>query len=149
VPLTPGQIMVAARAGMVATVAYGISGIAMETGPIGFGALGYCGTLAGFLAFPRIRRDDILIASTGGVTLAAGAAAFGTGHFDVISWAAAIVGIALTVVPLVAARVRRLAASNPHMPFAEWRVLERRQGRRSTDRPLVIDARVSRAEPTV
>ena len=104
-------------------------------------ALGYVGTLAGLLAFPGIRRNDVLAALGAGLALRALLPAFSTGQLDMAAWIGGIAGLGLAVAPLAVAHARRLAGSNPYMHLADWRQAERRR-RGDAERPMAMTPRL-------
>lgn len=138
--LTPNNVVFGARAGLVAlaTADAFLPHGALSPGLVAL-AIGYFGALASLLAFPRVRRGDVIAALAAGITLRACMPAFATDAIDVTAWLGGSIGITLAIAPQTVAQARRLAASNAHMPFAEWRTLahRRRRSDRRADAPAV------------
>ena len=119
------MIGVAAAASYV-SVAPRLSQVALIMG-------GSAGSLLTLLAFPRVRRNELLVAvATCGAL---------TGCLRATGWTLDTLGTVLSGLagPLVVAltlsviRVRNLAASNAHMSFVEWRQFDRRSKNRGEE----------------
>lgn len=111
-------------------------------------ALAFGGLLAvSFLAFPRMRRNDLAIAA---LVLGAGvevAQLFGHRSASVLDWLADAAGVAVVYGAGMIETVRKMAREQGDLTFAEIAALDRRQERA---RPVVaFEPRPMQAEPAV
>lgn len=128
--LTPRTIVLAARGGIAVAsaglIAIGATESAAPPALLLAGG-GWGASLLVLAAFPRIRKNDLLAAVGGcGGLIGFLTASGGIGDFALAALAglAGPIAVALTLSTM---RVRQLAASNEHMPFVEWRQLDRRR----------------------
>jgi len=128
--LTPGTIKLAARGGMgVATIGLMVAG-GTETGAPPAMLLaggGWAASLLVLLSFPRVRKNDLLAAVGGCGGIAGFLTTSGGIENAALAALAGIAGPAALALTLSVMRVRHLAAANEHMPFVEWRQLDRRR----------------------
>ncbi|WP_184718262.1 VanZ family protein [Caulobacter sp.] len=111
-------------------------------------ALAFGGLLAvSFLAFPRMRRNDLAIAA---LVLGAGvemAQLFGHRSASVLDWLADAAGVAVVYGAGMIETVRKMAREQGDLTFAEIAALDRRQERA---RPVVaFEPRPMQVEPAV
>jgi hypothetical protein len=126
--ITPRTIALSARAG----IAVGAGGmLLLEVSPILLACGGWGTSLLALLAFPRIRRNDLLIAVGAGGAIFGMAAAAPDMDRALLNAAAGAFGPALIALTLRVMHVRGLASANWHMSFVEWRQLDRRRRRDS------------------
>jgi hypothetical protein len=128
VQVTPRMIVLGARGGIALATAGVIVVGGTETAPppsilLAGGGWGF--SLLALMAFPRVRRNDLLF-SLGACTALAGYLASAHGI------EAGIISAAAT---LALMQVRYKAASNPHMSFVEWRQFDRRRRRSDSKAP--------------
>jgi hypothetical protein len=140
VPLTPRIVVIAARGGIALATAGAIVIGGTETAPPSSAMLpggGWGLSLLALMAFPRVRKNDLLF-PLAGCSAAAGYLTAAPG-LDASLWAVAAgasgpLAVALTLSLMY---VRYQAASNQHMSFVEWRQLDRRKRRADTKLPAV------------
>jgi hypothetical protein len=129
VPLTPRTIALSARGGLALCAAGIVSLEATEPAalPLVLAGGGWCVSMLALLSFPRIRKNDLLLAIGGSSSLAG----FLTASPDLtaasLNAAAGATGPGLIALTLAAMRIRQLAGENWHMPFVEWRQIDRRR----------------------
>jgi hypothetical protein len=127
---TPRTIVLAARGGIAlataGVVAIGATEPAAPSAMLLAGG-GWGATLLVLAAFPRVRKNDLLAAVAGCGALVGGLTAAGDVADFVGAAIAGLAGPAAVALTVSMMRVRQLAASNEHMPFVEWRRLDRRR----------------------
>jgi hypothetical protein len=134
VQLTPRMIVLAARGGLVLATAAVIVLGGTETAPPPFILLagsGWALSLMALLAFPRVRRNDLLFSLSACTALAGYLTAPRGLEAGIVGALAGTSGPLAVSLTLALMGVRYKAASNPHMSFVEWRQFDRR--RRRTD----------------
>lgn len=138
VPMTPRFVVIAARGGIALATAGAIFLGGTESEPPSSAMLaggGWGLSLIVLMAFPRVRKNDLLL-PLAGCTAAAGYLTAAPGP-DAALWAIAAgafgpLAVALTLSLMY---IRYQAASNQHMSFVEWRHLDRRKRRADTKLP--------------
>jgi hypothetical protein len=138
VQLTPRMIVLGARGGIALATAGVIVVGGTETAPppsilLAGGGWGF--SLLALMAFPRVRRNDLLF-SLGACTALAGYLASAHGiEAGIISALIGASGPLAVAATLALMQVRYKAASNPHMSFVEWRQFDRRRRRSDSKAP--------------
>ena len=135
VPLTPRNIVIAARVGLVAGVAAVVSYVfvAPRLSPVALILGGSAASLLTLLAFPRVRRNELLVAVATCGALTGCLRATGWTLDTLATVASGVAGPAIVAMTLSVIRVRNLAASNAHMSFVEWRQFDRRSKHRGEE----------------
>ena len=134
-PLTPRKVALSARAGLALCAAGMLSAEAIEPTamPLVLAGGGWCASLLALLAFPRVRKNDLLLAIGASHSVAGLLVAVPNLEAGLLNAAAGAFGPGFIALTLSVMYVRGLANANWHMPFVEWRQLDRR--RRPSDRP--------------
>lgn len=138
-PFTPRFIVLGARSGIALATAGAIVAGGTEIAPPSSMMLvgaGWGLSLLALMAFPRVRKNDLLL-PLAGCCAVAGYLTSASG-LDNALWAAAAgaSGPLAVAATLALMYTRYQAASNPHMSFVEWRQLDRRRKRSDTKLPI-------------
>jgi hypothetical protein len=149
--LTPRMIAMAARGGLGLCTAGAILAVATSDlgapPPLLLAGCGWGASLLTMLAFPRVRRNDLLASVAACSAFTGFLTAAGPFEARALAALAGLSGPLSVGITMAMMRVRHLAASNWHMPFAEWQQLDRR--RRGSDSPkpaLTVKSVVIEAE---
>lgn len=147
-PLTPRNVALASRVGLALSATASIVSLAAvepsALPPLLAGG-SWIASLLTLLAFPRVRKNDLLTVVGGSCALAGVLIAqpdVGSGLMNAVAGA---FGPAIIAATLEVMRVRQLANANWHMPFVEWRQLDRR--RRIGDRQNAMRGVKPRQDP--
>lgn len=92
----------------------------------GMGALAYAATLFTLMVFPRIRSSDLVSCLTVLFSLEVMVGMVFSQRVDILRWLSMLAGSGAAILPLRIRDLRKLAAENGYLSFAEWGKLDRR-----------------------